>query len=255
MRRSWWVGTVCGGCAVSDLNIVSTESVKQRVPTHSKLTDFNFIRRKLMAIYRNVMMNFWTDRKVADDFTPEDRYFYLYLFTNPHTNLCGCYEISIKQTIAETGYSRDSIENLLKRFEEVHDVIRYSSKTGEVLILNWHKYNWTSSEKFRKPLLDQIKSIKSPDFKSYLLMVFESENDTISIPYGYGIDTTDTVTDTVTVSDTVKDKKKKTEKIAYGEFNNVMLTDEEYAKIIDRWPKDYNEKIENLSTYISKTGK
>ena len=208
-----------------------------------------------MAIYRNVMMSFWTDRKVADDFTPEDRYFYLYLFTNPHTNLCGCYEISIKQTIAETGYSRDSIENLLKRFEEVHDVIRYSSKTGEVLILNWHKYNWTSSEKFRKPLLDQIKAIKSPDFKSYLLMVFESENDTISIPYKYGIDTTDTVTDTVTVSDTVKDKKKKNEKIAYGEFNNVMLTDEEYAKIIDRWPKDYNEKIENLSTYIAKTGK
>ena len=208
-----------------------------------------------MAIYRNVMMNFWTDRKVADDFTPEDRYFYLYLFTNPHTNLCGCYEISIKQTIAETGYSRDSIENLLKRFEEVHDVIRYSSKTGEVLILNWHKYNWTSSEKFRKPLLDQIRSIKSPDFKRYLLMVFESENDTISIPYSYGIDTTDTVTDTVTVSDTVKDKKKKNEKIAYGEFNNVMLTDEEYAKIIDRWPKDYNEKIENLSTYIAKTGK
>ena len=181
------------------------------------------------------MMNFWTDRKVADDFTPEDRYFYLYLFTNPHTNLCGCYEISIKQTIAETGYSRDSIENLLKRFEEVHDVIRYSSKTGEVLILNWHKYNWTSSEKFRKPLLDQIRAIKSPDFKSYLLMVFESENDT--------------------VSDTVKDKKKKNKKIAYGEFNNVMLTDEEYAKIIDRWPKDYNEKIENLSTYIAKTGK
>ena len=208
-----------------------------------------------MAIYRNVMMNFWTDRKVADDFTPEDRYFYLYLFTNPHTNLCGCYEISIKQTIAETGYSRDSIENLLKRFEEVHDGIRYSSKTGEVLILNWHKYNWTSSEKFRKPLLDQIRAIKSPDFKSYLLMVFESENDTISIPYKYGIDTTDTVTDTVTVSDTVKDKKKKNEKIAYGEFNNVMLTDEEYAKIVDRWPKDYNEKIENLSTYIAKTGK
>ena len=46
-----------------------------------------------MAIYRNVSMSFWTDSKVADDFTAEDRYFYLYLFTNPHTNLCGCYEI------------------------------------------------------------------------------------------------------------------------------------------------------------------
>ena len=206
-----------------------------------------------MAIYRNVMMSFWTDRKVADEFTPEDRYFYLYLFTNPHTNLCGCYEISFKQTIAETGYSRDSIENLLKRFETVHNVIRYSAATGELLILNWYKYNWTASEKFRKPLLAEIQSIKCPDFKDYLSKVFENENDTVSIPYPYGSDTTDTVTVTDTVS--LKDKRKKTEKESYGEFNNVMLTEEEYEKIVNRWPMDYQDKIENLSTYIAQTGK
>ena len=34
-----------------------------------------------MAIYRNVQTSFWTDPKVADDFTPEDKFFYLYLFT------------------------------------------------------------------------------------------------------------------------------------------------------------------------------
>lgn len=161
-----------------------------------------------MAMYRNVMMGFWTDRKVADEFTPEDRYFYLYLFTNPHTNLCGCYEISMKQTIAETGYSRESIENLIKRFETVHDVIRYSSETGEVLVLNWHKYNWTTSDKFRKPLLEQIQSVKCQEFKKYLMSVFESKKNTVSIPYSYGSDTTDTVTDTVTVSDTSKKKKR-----------------------------------------------
>ena len=61
-----------------------------------------------MAIYRTVSMSFWTDNKVTDDFTPEDRYFYLYLFTNPHTNLCGCYEISIKQIANEMGYSKDT---------------------------------------------------------------------------------------------------------------------------------------------------
>ena len=50
-----------------------------------------------MASYRNISMDFWTDSKVVDDFTPEDRYIYLYCMTNPHTNLCGCYEVSIKQ--------------------------------------------------------------------------------------------------------------------------------------------------------------
>ena len=164
-----------------------------------------------MAIYRNIMMAFWTDPKIADDFTPEDRYFYLYLFTNPHTNLAGCYEISIRYVANETGYSRETITNLLKRFEEIHNVIRYSRDTKEVLLLNWHKYNWTNSEKFRKPLLTEIESIKCDVFREYLLSVFNA--DTVSIPYPYRMDTTDTVTVTDTVSDTVSDTVPKPKQI------------------------------------------
>lgn len=155
-----------------------------------------------MAIYRNIQMAFWTDIKVVDDFTPEDKFFYLYLLTNPHTNLCGCYEISVKQMADETGYSRDTIEKLLKRFAEVHKVAYYSQDTKELLVLNWHKYNWTASEKFRKPLLKEINSVKNDNFKGYLLDLFNG-SDTVSVPYPYGSDTTVSVTDTVTVSDTV----------------------------------------------------
>lgn len=144
-----------------------------------------------MAIYRTVSMSFWTDNKVSDDFTPEDRYFYLYLFTNPHTNLCGCYEVSIKQMSNETGYSKDSIENLIDRFEKVHKVLRFSKETKEILLLNWSKYNWTSSEKFRKPLAKEIESVKNLDFRAFLVDVFENkdEEDTVSIPYEYPMDT------------------------------------------------------------------
>ena len=154
-----------------------------------------------MAIYRTVSMTFWTDRKVVDDFTAEDKYFYLYLFTNPHTNLCGCYEISIKQVANEMGYSKDAIENLIDRFEKTHNVIRFSKETKEILLLNWHKYNWTSSEKFRKPLLKEIESIKDDNFRKYLEHIYNKGETR------YGIDTTCidtfvTVTDTVTVSDT-----------------------------------------------------
>ena len=113
-------------------------------------------------------MSFWTDTKVADDFTPEDKYFYLYLMTNPHTNLAGCYEISFTQMSTETGYTKDAIEKLIKRMERVHQVIRYSPATKELLILNWKKYNWTNSPTFRKPLLNEISQIKNPDFRLYL---------------------------------------------------------------------------------------
>lgn len=149
-----------------------------------------------MAIYRTVSMSFWTDSKVVDDFSPEDRYFYLYLFTNPHTNLCGCYEISVKQMSVETGYNIETIYTLLKRFSTVHDIVRYSQETKELLLLNWHKYNWTTSEKFRKPLLKEIGEVKQTEFRIFLQRLADGE----SVRYGIDticIDTSVTVTDTV----------------------------------------------------------
>lgn len=151
-----------------------------------------------MAIYRTVSMSFWTDSKVVDEFTPEDKYFYLYLFTNPHTNLCGCYELSIKQVELETGYSKDAIYNLIKRFESVHNVVRYSKKTKEILLINWSKYNWTTSDKFRKPLAKELENIKDKNFREYLVAVFNGENKRYPIDTNC-IDTSDTVTDTDTV--------------------------------------------------------
>ena len=114
-----------------------------------------------MASYRNISMDFWTDSKVVDDFTPEDRYIYLYCMTNPHTNLCGCYEVSIKQIANETGYNNDTVERLLKRLDSAHNVIRYSAQTKELLILNWCRYNWSTSEKLNKPLLGEIRKVKN----------------------------------------------------------------------------------------------
>ena len=147
-----------------------------------------------VAIYRNVSLSFWEDNKIVDDFTPEDRYFLLYLLTNPHTNLIGCYEISKKQMSNELGLSLDKVEELLTRMEKVHKIILYASETKEILIKNWHKYNWTKSEKLRKPIKQNIKNIKSTELKQYM----------VSIGYAYGMDTTDAVPVTDTVSDTDK---------------------------------------------------
>lgn len=165
-----------------------------------------------MAIYRSVQMTFWTDTKIEDDFTPEDKYFYLYLFTNPHTNLAGCYEISMKQMAYETGYSKDTIERLLERFMNVHEVIDYSSETKEVLLLNWNKYNWTKSKDFRAALSKEIDLIKNSQFKAYIMALYDGV-ETVPRPSIDGVGTTvtvtvtDTVTDTVSDTDTVTDKK------------------------------------------------
>ena len=171
-------------------------------------------------------MTFWTDPKVSDEFTPEDRYFYLYLFTNPHTNLSGCYELSFRQMSIETGYSKDTIERLIDRFTKDHKVIDYSKENKEVLLINWHKYNWTSSDKFRKPLGKEIDKIKTDKFKIYLKNLFEG------IPYRYGIDTTcidttDTDTDTVTV---------------FNINNNNQLYTEQFEKVYKAYPRKGDKK-------------
>lgn len=162
-----------------------------------------------MALYRNIHLSFWQDTKVTDDFTPEDRYFYLYLLTNPHTNLCGCYEISVKQMANEMGYDAKKVGKLIDRFSFTHNLIRYARSERELLIFHWSKYNWTSSEKFRKPLLQEIQNVKTDDFREYLLKLFDGENvkygmDTVSEKEEYGIntnciDTTDT--DSITDAD------------------------------------------------------
>ena len=185
-----------------------------------------------MALYRNIHLSFWQDTKVTDDFTPEDRYFYLYLLTNPHTNLCGCYEISIKQMANEMGYDAKKVGKLIERFSSIHNLIRYSQSGRELLIFHWSKYNWTSSEKFRKPLFQEIQNVKTDDFREYLLKLFDGENvkygiDTVSGKEEYGIntncmDTTDADSITDSITDTVSDSESDTDKSKLTEIKEIV---------------------------------
>ena len=198
-----------------------------------------------MAIYRNVQMSFWTDSKVIDDFTADDRFIYLYLLTNPHTNLCGCYEVSFKQISLETGLKEDKVQKLIERMETVLDVIRYNRDNKEILLLNWGKHNWTASEKFMKALNYEIERVKTISFREYLFAL-ATHSDTVSIPYPYGMDTTVTVTDTV--SDTVSVNKnngnqKENKKTITIQNNNI------YTEKPTGDPKTIPPKIEWVKEY------
>lgn len=70
-----------------------------------------------MSVKRLVSTSFWQDATVVDKYTPEDKYFLLYLLTNPHTKQCGIYLLPKKYIAFELGYSLDSVLSLLDRFE------------------------------------------------------------------------------------------------------------------------------------------
>jgi len=83
----------------------------------------------------------------------------------------------------------DTVKSLIARFEEYYDMIRYS-ENKEMLILNWHKYNWSTSDKMRKGIEREILSIKTEAFREYLKQIFNGEDeqvalDTLSIGYTY----------------------------------------------------------------------
>lgn len=114
-----------------------------------------------MGKNRTINTKMWSDRKVTDKFTSEDKLMWLYLLTNDSINNLGCYKISINKIGFDTGFTKNTIENILLRFMDYHDVIIYDNDTNEILIKNYSKYNWTSSPMYRKSiekLLDEVES-------------------------------------------------------------------------------------------------
>lgn len=123
-----------------------------------------------MALKRIVNTEFWQDDKVVDYFSPEDKLFFLYLLTNPHTTLLGIYKVNKKIMSFELGYSIETISVLLDRFENKYNMIKYANETQEIAIRNYLKH---SINKGGKPIEDcLIRDIESVKDKSLLEYIY-----------------------------------------------------------------------------------
>ncbi|VVM35096.1 DnaD domain-containing protein [Terribacillus sp. AE2B 122] len=108
-----------------------------------------------MAKFRMVHTEFWSDPKVIEEMTPEDKLFFLYLLTNSRTTQIGIYQITKKVMAFEIGFSTESANALMDRFINHHKLIKYNYETRELAIKNWGKYNFN---KGGKPIEDCVKS-------------------------------------------------------------------------------------------------
>lgn len=125
-----------------------------------------------MANFRSIKTIFWSDSKIVDEFSREDRYFYLYLLTNEKSNQLGCYELSIKQICRDTDFDKKEVEELLDRFENELKIISYDYDTKEIFIKNWHKYNWLNSEKTKKCIEKEFALVKSGKLKDLIYPLY-----------------------------------------------------------------------------------
>ena len=238
-----------------------------------------------MAIKRVVSTDFWTDPKVTDMFSPEDKYFMLYLLTNPHASLLGIYPFGIKVASFETGYSPEAIKVLLDRFEHKYRVVMYSHETQEIAVLNWLKH---SIMKGGTPVMDGLMAdAKRVKDKSLLRAVFRLlRNEENLLPtvkkfiedYSECLGDIDTTVNTNNINInmdmdmdmdmelrgrnvvrnvdvTPTTKKSKPIRHKYGRYLNVLLSDEDMEKLMNEFPMDWQERIERLSEYVASTGK
>ena len=117
---------------------------------------------------RMVDTDLWNNEDIIEYFTAEDKYFWLYLLTNPHNNICGVMKASPVLIARDMGYSKECIQNLLYRFENVHKAIIVDRETHELLILNWGKFNWNKSPDILKTVEKTMNSINSYYLKEIL---------------------------------------------------------------------------------------
>ncbi|WP_459502387.1 DnaD domain-containing protein [Bacillus sp. C1] len=115
-----------------------------------------------MGVYRSVQVNFWQDEFVLD-LTPEERYFYMYLLTCSKTRQCGIYPLPLRLAEMKTGYNRETVEKLLKRFI-AYGKILYDAKTKELYVLNWLRYNPVTNTNIEKCVLRELKTVKNKEF-------------------------------------------------------------------------------------------
>lgn len=163
----------------------------------------------------------WNNEDIVEYFTAEDRFFWLYLLTSPHNNICGVFKNSPALIARDMGLHKDTIVNLLYRFENIHKLIYIDKETNEILILNWYKFNWTSSSKLLSLIEKEKKTIKSSMIKKMLDERIDfvkakkdeivdsneqAEDDTLSIPYGY-LSNSNTITNSIPITNSVIDEQ------------------------------------------------
>lgn len=244
-----------------------------------------------MGIKRIVDTSFWTDGKV-DEFTPEDKYFMLYLLTNPFSTQLGIYEISVKQVAFHLGYSIDAVKALIERFENNYEMIVFSKVTNEIAIKNFLRHSIIKGgAPVRDCLIKEMKKVKNKDLISAvfahikggedlnetvknIIAEYEEKNGTLSYSneknnenenendneVSYPVSYHDTYNDTSDVSlkpqkKSSGKKKEKPQKHKRGEYQHVLLSDEEEEKLIDEYGLEFALKaITFLDEYIEETG-
>lgn len=160
---------------------------------------------------------------------------------------------SPKKIMRMIGVSQDDLNILIMR----KFIIPFQS--GVVVIKHWRIHNYIRKDRYSETTYNEEKEQLSLDTnKAYTLNVSESGIPAVNQRSTNGIPTVDTGKDrlgkdSIGESESEPDGSKPT-RHKYGAHKNVLLSDDELAKLKEEIPS-YLEYIERLSEYVASTGK
>ncbi|MGX6444055.1 hypothetical protein ACWM35_12640 [Neobacillus sp. K501] len=128
-----------------------------------------------MERYTMIDTDFWSGLE-GMMMTPQEKYFYIYLLTNDHTNHIGIYQISKKQIAFDLDYSIEVVQSLMEQFTLRHKMIRYNPEVRELAIQNWGKHNLYNES---KPVMDcifsELRDVEDPSLIQYVLESIQNQ--------------------------------------------------------------------------------
>lgn len=135
-----------------------------------------------MATQRYVSTSFWDDEWVQG-LSSDEKYLYLYLLTNPLTNIAGVYEITDRRITFDTGLSGTLVAKILGRFMEDGKAVRHK---GWIILPAWPEHQrWSTAPKIKAGIEIILRTL-SPEILNRMVQVgYRYPIDTLSIPYVY----------------------------------------------------------------------
>lgn len=109
-------------------------------------------RAQSVAKQRIVNTKFWDDSYVGR-LDPTEKLLFLYLITNPLTNIAGVYELPLRRVAFDTGIPREKIESIFKKLEKDGKVVTASGWIG---IVNFIKHQ-SLNPKIKQGILTELK--------------------------------------------------------------------------------------------------
>lgn len=146
--------------------------------------------------------------------------------------------------IRKIGANRNDYDLLIaKRF-----IIQFES--GICVIKHWRIHNYIQNDRYTPTTYLKEKSLlEIEENKSYTDKKYECIQNVSNMDTQYSIDKYSIDKNSIEYNCTPKVENNSI-KHRYGEFKHVLLTDEQYNKLKEQFPNDYEERIKNLDEGI-----